>query len=113
MPSLPPVRLHDDACNLYMTVFVVYAMDAWKYCNGVDLNNRVANIALGNAGVRGMFIEMSGDAMGSSAPVSDAQFRLCCAFTKSESFAYIFPLRRAMERPIVYALGRVEESLVR
>jgi hypothetical protein len=96
-----------------MPVFVVYAMDAWKYCNEVEFNNRVANVASRNAGVRGMFIEMSGDAMSSSAPVSDAQFRLCCAFTKSESFTYIFPLRRAMERPIVYALGRVEESMVR
>jgi hypothetical protein len=53
----------EDSEDMYMTLFVVYAMDTWKYCNGVVFSNKAANIALHAAGVRGGHIEMSGEPM--------------------------------------------------
>jgi hypothetical protein len=53
----------EESEDLYMTLFVVYAMDTWKYCNGVDFSNKAANIALHAAGVRGGYVKMSGEAM--------------------------------------------------
>jgi hypothetical protein len=53
----------EESEDMYMTLFILYAMDSWKYCNGVSFSNKAANIALHAAGVRGGHIEMSGDAM--------------------------------------------------
>jgi hypothetical protein len=53
----------EESEDMYMTLFVVYAMDSWKYCNGVEFSNRAANIALRAAGIPGGVIEMSGEAM--------------------------------------------------
>jgi hypothetical protein len=53
----------EESEDLYMTLFIVYAMDTWKYCSGVEFSNRATNNALRAAGIPGGVIEMSGEAM--------------------------------------------------
>jgi hypothetical protein len=73
--DIPATLEHSE--TMYKALFIVYAMDTWKYCCGVEFGNRVADNALRAAGIPGGIIEMSGEAMRSQvyANMSEASRR--------------------------------------